>query len=214
MKESAIKGPATNRQKKILRLFGIEFLPEISKGEVGLEIRHLFADKNKKIRWEKYKHLTGDYGQETDQLRDFDPKELDAHELPPPPPPPPRTRSKNFDDDEMPDYLKPDVLYNNPPPKIKFAASVFVFTGKFSFGEKKDCRQAVIEKGGKVEGVVKTSSDYLIVGEKGNPAWKRGNYGGKIAKAFNFRHNYGKPAIVSESDWKAALGGGNETPKV
>ena len=210
MKKSAIKEPATNLQKKKLRFFGIKFLPEISKGWAGWHIGEL--DDAQRILWRKYVYLTGDNGQETDQLQDFDPSELIAVELPPPPPP--RTRSKKFDDDKMPDHLKSEDLYNNPLPKIKFAASVFVFTGKFSFGEKKDCRQAVIEKGGKVEGVVKTSSDYLIVGEKGNPTWKRGNYGGKIAKAFNFRHNYGKPAIVSESDWKAALDGGNETPKV
>ena len=208
-----MKEPASNRQKKILRLFGIKkFSPEISKGAAGWEIGQLFADKNKEIRWEKYKHLTGDYGQETDQLRDFDPKELDAHELPPEQP---RTRSKNLDDDGISNHYKSHGgPYDNPPPEIEFAESVFAFTGIFSFGDRKECRQAVIEKGGKFEDDVKTSVDYLVVGGKGNPTWKHGNYGVKIGKAINFRINHGKLAIVSESDWKAALDGENKTPKV
>ena len=181
-----MKEPATDRQKEVLLFFGIDFSPGISKDGAQKEIRRLFADNEKKALWRKLNPRTKN----------------------------PRTRPKNLDDDEMPDHLKSDELYNNPLPKIKFAVSVFVFTGKFSFGEKKECRQAVIEKGGKVEDIVKTNSDYLIVGEKGNPAWKRGNYGVKIGKAINFRRNHGKPAIVSESDWKAALGGENETPKV
>ena len=220
MKRSATKEPATNRQKKVLRFFGIDFSPEISKGGAGWHIGKL--DDDQRILWRKYVYLTGDNGQETDQLQDFDPSLLVAVELPPPQPrrraaSGARARAKritNLDDDDVFDIVESIGPYDNPSPEIKFAESVFVFTGKFSFGERKECRQAVIEKGGKAEDGVRTNSDYLVVGEKGNPAWKHDNYGGKIAKAINFRHNYGKPAIVSESDWKAALDGGNETPKV
>ena len=211
MKKAAIKEPATNRQKKVLRFFGIDFSPAISKGGAGWQIGHLFADNDKKILWNKYVYLTGDTGQETDQLRDFDPLKLVAVELPLQQP---RTRrTTNLDEDEIFGIVESNGLYNNPPSEIKFAALVFVFTGIFSFGSRKECRQAVIEKGGKFEDDVKKSADYLVVGKNGNPNWKHDNYGGKIEKAINFRRNYGKLAIVPESDWRKALGE-NETPKV
>ena len=82
-----------------------------------------------------------------------------AVELPPLPPPQPRKRRvasvaraitkqiTNLDEDEVFDIVESIGPYDNPPPEIKFAESVFVFTGIFSFGSRKECRQAVIEKG-------------------------------------------------------------------
>ena len=181
-----MKEPATDRQKEVLRFFGIDFSPEISKDEAQKEIRRLFADNEKKALW-----------------RELNPRTKN-----------PRTRPKNLDDDGISNhYESHGGPYDSPPPEIEFAESVFAFTGIFSFGSRKECRQAVIEKGGKLEDDVKTNVDYLVVGEKGNPTWKHGNYGVKIGKAINFRTNHGKLAIVRESDWRKALGE-NETPKV
>lgn len=196
--------PATNRQKKVLRFFKIVFSPEISKGAAGWEIGRLFVKDGEKDKWKKYVYLTGDDGDETDQLQDYDPSVLEEMDLPEQAPSRQGRGKTNLTEDEVAAIA--ESPFDDPQPEITFSEALFVFTGKLSFGSRKEWRQAVIEKGGTVEDIITTSADYLVVGEKGNPQWKRDSYGRKIEKAINFRRNHGKPAIVRESIWKAALG--------
>lgn len=95
----------------------------------------------------------------------------------------------------------------DPSPSIVFAEKRFCFTGKFAFGTRKKCTDAVEEQGGFCDGDVTKSLDYLVLGVGVSKDWKHETYGRKIEHALKLRGNKGtRPAIVSESDWIAALG--------
>jgi DNA polymerase-3 subunit epsilon len=92
-----------------------------------------------------------------------------------------------------------------PPPRISFAGKMFVFTGRFYFGEKSQCARATTDKGGICKGSVTRATDYVVVGGKGSPEWIYGNYGSKIAQAVENIRNGCTTAILSEEHWVAAL---------
>ena len=51
---------------------------------------------------------------------------------------------------------------------------------------------------------VTTKTDYLIVGNAGNPCWAYACYGRKIEDAMNIRKDGGKVQIINETDfWDA-----------
>ena len=88
---------------------------------------------------------------------------------------------------------------DKPQPPVEIEGKSFMFTGKFSFGTRKDCEAAIEAKGGIASKSKSPSSvDYLAIGENGNPTWKKGSYGSKIEKAIIARSKKGKPAIVGE----------------
>jgi hypothetical protein len=74
---------ATNRQKKVLRLYDIPHIDALSSQEASWEITALWQDSVKRERWDKYFYLTEDFDDSDDQLRQFDRAELDALVLPP-----------------------------------------------------------------------------------------------------------------------------------
>jgi hypothetical protein len=67
---------ASNRQKKVLRLFDVHFGPSISAGAAGWEIAEIMSHDESREHWGRYLFLTADYGSETDQLVPHDPVEL------------------------------------------------------------------------------------------------------------------------------------------
>ena len=73
---------ASNRQKKILRFFGIDFADNITSGAAGWEIGSIFHDPNNELAWNKYLYLTNDFCRDSDQLATFDRLELESTELP------------------------------------------------------------------------------------------------------------------------------------
>jgi NAD-dependent DNA ligase len=93
--------------------------------------------------------------------------------------------------------------FDTPQPPVKFSGKKFVFTGKFSFGTRKDCQKVVKEKGGEAasRGQVGSTIDYLVIGTEGSKDWNRGSYGSKIEAAIISRKNHGTPAIISEEHW-------------
>ena len=48
---------------------------------------------------------------------------------------------------------------------------------------------------------VSTKTDYLVVGNAGNPCWAYACYGRKIEAAMNLRKEGGKVIIVNETDF-------------
>ena len=58
--------------------------------------------------------------------------------------------------------------------------------------------------GGAMRPSVTTKTDYLIVGNAGNPCWAYACYGRKIEDAMNIRKDGGKVQIINETDfWDA-----------
>jgi hypothetical protein len=74
--------PATNRQLKVLRFFGMNPQARVNRGTANSLILRLFSDQEKRERWLKYKLLTGDFGDHSPELCPFDASELANVQLP------------------------------------------------------------------------------------------------------------------------------------
>ena len=191
-----MRSPATNRQKKVLKFFGIQFNESISVGAAGWELGAIFADESNAEKWRKYLFLTKDFGAESNELLPFKDEDLEATNVPDD-----WSASKAikvFREEMAASILASESPYDTPQPDIDFFRHSFCFTGKFDFGPRKSCEDVIREKGGIPAKGVSNSLDFLVIGTQGNPNWKRGSYGNKIEKAIVLRRENGKPAIVSE----------------
>jgi hypothetical protein len=192
---------ATNRQKKLLRFFGIRFSPNIRTGAAGWEIANLLADDALREQWRKYLYITRDFDSETDLLKPFDRDQLETVVIPE------GWHSsveiQKFKDELVANLLESNTPYDKPQPAIQFSARTFAFTGKFNFGTRNECQNAVSNVGGVApdKPTINQKLDYLVIGTQGSPVYKRGSYGTKIEKAILSRREHGTPSIVSEDHW-------------
>lgn len=85
--------------------------------------------------------------------------------------------------------------------EINFAESTFCFTGKSDRASRKDIAAIVENCGGSYIDRVTKGTDYLIVGNSGNPCWAYSCYGRKIEQAVNLRKDGGKIKIINEVDF-------------
>jgi NAD-dependent DNA ligase len=194
-----MRKPATNRQKKLLKFFGIRFHPSISFGGAGWEISDIFCDEENKLKWRKYLYLTHDFGTNSEDLVPYDPKELENVNVPEDWKA--RQAIREFQEDLVSEIIKEESPYDLPQPEIVIAKRSFCFTGKFEYGSRENCENSVKERGGIIIKTVSSNLDYLVVGTQGSPNWKRGKYGRKIESAILLRREHGNPAIVSEEHW-------------
>ena len=91
-------------------------------------------------------------------------------------------------------------------PDIVIQEHLFCFTGKSSRKTRAEIGQIILEHGGQFKPNVLKNTDYLIVGDEGNPCWAYSCYGRKVEAAEKLRRE-GKPImIVHENDfWKSLL---------
>lgn len=197
---------ASNRQKKILRFFEIQFSPNISAGAAGWEIGNLMHDEQNAESWRKYLFLTGDFDSDSDQLKPFTPADMAAVLVP-------DDWSQSdalaaFRDEIAAEAMADGSPFDSPQPPIQFAGCVFMFTGNFDYGSRTACQTVVTDRGGKAPSTktVTAEIDYLVIGAKGSATWKRGAYGNKIEAAVLHRRQHGSPAIISEAHWLECLG--------
>lgn len=92
-----------------------------------------------------------------------------------------------------------------PEPPIIFEGRTFCFTGKFAFGQRRDCEAAVEQLGGCPQPRVTTTLDYLVIGFLGNEDWMHSTFGRKIQQAIDYNAKGRKIAIISEDAWAQAL---------
>ena len=192
--------PPTNRQIKLLRFLGSS-IPCDCKGIASGLIFRLYKDQRNEEKfhlWEKYLFHTGDKFNSPD-LMPFDFEELRKAVVP---------------DDWKPEQslqklvmemLKEGSPFDYPVPEIRFAGASFVFTGKFASGTRAECQEAVEALGAVAQNSVTSNTNYLTIGNEGSENWRQGSYGRKIEKSMIFRMETGKPAILAESDWLAAI---------
>lgn len=199
---------ATNRQKKLLTFFGIRFSPRISTGAAGWEIGAIMEDEANRERWRKYLFLTRDFDSASPAPAHYDPAEIEAVEIP-------EDWSasdemRKFHDEIVGQEMSFGAPFDDPAPSIEFRGRSFMFTGKFEFGSRGACQNAVTERGGSApsQKSVSREIDYLVIGSGGSKAWKRGSYGNKIEAAVLSRREHGTPAIISEEHWRAELAKG------
>ena len=203
--DTAPTGPATSRQKKVMRFFGIPFGPKLSVRAAGVRIGELMADEANREKWRKYLFLTQDFDSDSDQLKPFPSTDLDAVKVP-------EGWSgqraiAEFQQGVAAKIVREESPLDHPQPKVVFKGKTFLFTGNFAFGSRKECQKAVSLRGGIPSDQKQVSHliDYLVVGSEGSKAWSKGNYGNKIESAILARRQHGTPAIISEEHWVAAL---------
>lgn len=80
-----------------------------------------------------------------------------------------------------------------------FKGSLICFTGKFSFGNRKECEEVAIANQADVHTKVVKGLDYLVIGENSSRDWIFGSYGRKIQKAISFKNKGERIKIISEA---------------
>ncbi len=94
---------------------------------------------------------------------------------------------------------------DDPPPKLRFEGSVYVFTGRFYSGTRQWCESIVESRRGVCSSNVTRRTNYVVIGELGSRDWKHTSFGRKIQKAVEVRSE-GRPlAIIEEAHWAACL---------
>lgn len=108
------------------------------------------------------------------------------------------------------DFVKLRETYSvqgicNSYPEISFKDKLFCFTGDFYKGTRDELIQEVEKLGGVLRSGVSKKTDYLVVGNGGNPCWAYSCYGRKIEEGMALRKNGAKLQIVSEDDFWSAV---------
>ncbi|SKA82324.1 BRCA1 C Terminus (BRCT) domain-containing protein [Caloramator quimbayensis] len=90
----------------------------------------------------------------------------------------------------------PEIIINN---------KLFCFTGTSSKTTRKQISEVIISFGGRYHDKVTKETDYLVIGNNGNPCWAFSCYGRKVEQAVNLRKKGHKILIVHENDFWDAL---------
>lgn len=89
-------------------------------------------------------------------------------------------------------------------PEISFGNKAFVLSGEFEIGTKQTALETINRLGGVVRTNPSGRTDFLVIGNLGNPCWKYANYGRKVEMALEIQRNGGKVQIINENDfWDA-----------
>ncbi len=86
-------------------------------------------------------------------------------------------------------------------PQVEFCNKTFCFTGVAKSGTRDDLIKIVTNYGGIYNDNVIKSTDYLIVGDNGNPCWAFACYGRKVEKAISMRKKGSRISIIHEFDF-------------
>jgi NAD-dependent DNA ligase len=86
-------------------------------------------------------------------------------------------------------------------PRVEFDGKTFCFTGVAKRAPRSELIQIVNDCGGIYADNVIKNTDYLIVGDNGNPCWAFACYGRKVEKAINLRKQGHKISIIHEFDF-------------
>lgn len=106
---------------------------------------------------------------------------------------------------ELGELLKSSTLpLDEPPPKVSFEGKSFCFTGTFAFGCRKDCEEAIVQRGG-VAGSLTKKTNYLVIGVYATESWAHSSYGRKIEKAVVMRDEGLPICLIGEEHWVSCL---------
>ena len=86
-------------------------------------------------------------------------------------------------------------------PDIQIEGRTFCFTGESYRSTRKEIAAVVDSLGGTMRNSVTGKTDYLVVGNAGNPCWAYACYGRKIEEAVSLRKSGGHILIVNETDF-------------
>jgi NAD-dependent DNA ligase len=91
-------------------------------------------------------------------------------------------------------------------PHVIFEGNIFVFTGEFLWGTRKECFKEVDKRGGIGKDFITNDTNYLVIGTMASPDWIVENFGRKIQKAAEMVQSGDyEISIIREVDWTMAL---------
>jgi len=93
----------------------------------------------------------------------------------------------------------------DPPPLVSWFQEVFVLTGKFAYGTRRQCQHEIFARGGDCEEDVSQRTTFMVIGTFGSEDWRHTAYGRKIEKAVQLRSKGFPIRIIGEDHWAAAL---------
>jgi NAD-dependent DNA ligase len=198
---------ATNRQMKVLRFFNPCYVNRISKVEASRLITQIFMIGGNRELWMRYVFVTGDESQDSMDLEPFDLHHLRTVAVPADwKPHASKIKKKSgFEKERLLEMataiLKDGVPFDDPVPTIEYPGKGFCFTGKFKFGSRGQCKDAVTRLGALAHDNVIHDTNYLIVGGDLSPAWSHESYGTKIEKALIYKLEGRPVCLVIEEDW-------------
>ncbi|WP_428558594.1 MAG: BRCT domain-containing protein [Solidesulfovibrio sp. DCME] len=97
------------------------------------------------------------------------------------------------------------IPFDTPPPQILYENRTFVLTGRFAYGTREQCIDAIHDLCGWVRPAVLAETDYVVVGTLASRDWACGSYGRKIETAMFWKEKGREIAIVSEDHWVESL---------
>lgn len=86
-------------------------------------------------------------------------------------------------------------------PNVVFEDKTFCITGVLQRGNRENLQRDIIKLGGVPTNTISKKTDYLIVGDNGNPAWAFSCYGRKVEKAINLRKDGHVIMLIHEFDF-------------
>jgi hypothetical protein len=97
------------------------------------------------------------------------------------------------------------LLLCEPAPVVSFKDKVFVHTGTFAFGKRREVEAEVSELGGTCKGNVSKKVDFVVVDIYVTDSWIHEKFGRKFERTMTLRSEFGYPRIIHEMHWEAAL---------
>lgn len=88
---------------------------------------------------------------------------------------------------------------------VIFEGMRYCFTGEFMFGTRRECEEAIVERGGTTARDLSTKTRYLVIGTFISPHWAQTTHGRKITSALALRGAGHNIRIISEERWQKAL---------
>jgi NAD-dependent DNA ligase len=95
--------------------------------------------------------------------------------------------------------------YCTSDPEIELNGKTFCITGVLKSGNRASLEKIISNLGGIPTKNLTKKTDYLIIGDNGNPAWAFACYGRKVEKALDLRKNGHNISLVHEFDFIDAI---------
>lgn len=89
--------------------------------------------------------------------------------------------------------------------RIQFRRALFCLTGKFIYGARRKCEEAILGRGGQTSDTVTKNLNYLVIGTLASRDWAHTSHGRKIERAVEFKQSGSPIVIVSEEIWTRHL---------
>jgi len=90
-------------------------------------------------------------------------------------------------------------------PQIAFEGKTFVFTGASREGKEEKLAEQVERLNGRAKKGLCRKTDFLVIGDSGNPSWAFSCYGRKVEEAVSMRREGHPILIIHESDFWDAI---------